>query len=139
MLIFSFLSLPRSFIPKIIITTINSSVAPPSPPSIPDPIKLLRRIHALEYAVQTLQQDCRTMVSRRQVAVREAAEQLSNLRDLLQQEEVMTIPQKKNTFKFFPSLTFRSLFARIFIFPSLLKATRQCLAGDERFLSFIRQ
>ena len=55
-------------------------------PALPDPIKLLRRIHALENAVRNLQQDCHTMMERRQTAVLRATDQLGILRDMCQQE-----------------------------------------------------
>lgn len=53
---------------------------------LPDPIKLLRRINALEHSVQALRQDCSDMMARRQVAVLEAVTQLDSLRDLFQNE-----------------------------------------------------
>eukprot|EP00977_Amphora_coffeiformis_P003332 scaffold620_cov169-Amphora_coffeaeformis.AAC.2 len=55
-------------------------------PALPDPIKLLRRIHALENSVRNLQQDCHAMMERRQSAVLRATDQLGILRDMCQNE-----------------------------------------------------
>ena len=57
-----------------------------SEPPLPDPIKLLRRIHALETSVQSLQQDCQNMMERRRRAVLEATDQLTALRHLYDSE-----------------------------------------------------
>ena len=50
--------------------------------SLPDPVKLLRRIHGLEKSVQTLQHDFDAMSQRRQQAVGAARQQLVALQQL---------------------------------------------------------
>ena len=50
--------------------------------SLPDPIKLLRRIQALEIAAQKVSLTCADMEPRRKQAVQDAAEQLGRLRQL---------------------------------------------------------
>ena len=53
-----------------------------SEPALPDPIKLLRRIHALENATSSLQKECHELATRRQRAVIDATQGLAFLEEL---------------------------------------------------------
>lgn len=57
-----------------------------SEPPLPDPIKLLRRIHALDNSARLLQQECGHMMQRRKNAVLEATKYLVHLRELCHTE-----------------------------------------------------
>ena len=66
-------------------------------PALPDPIKLLRRIHALEYSVAVLQTECADMVQRRQEAVQDAVQQLALLREATTTTPFQDVPTGVST------------------------------------------
>lgn len=82
-----------------------SALCKSSEPPLPDPIKLLRRIHGLEYSAKLLQEECGAMMERRKKAVRTATDQLTHLRELrhaeVSEEVVVVVSFSPLPFRFF--------------------------------------